>query len=237
MYLQVEIKIKSIASKTRSYVRNLLIIKQTGNYNLECTSPKVDQAEWALTGSFSSLILKSSNKSPQWVNLPQYTLGRTVKGCQGYNWRFSYTSSAQEVLGFLLPSFPPTLSCHSLSLELTSSVKVCLQARERKCWVTDPGDRFATYNDIQMWFSFWFAKGNAVFLPNSEECKKCKNFFLPWIFSNTFLVCLMQWFLCFLINFLPQPLHVPQLSSLKQYHAAPMNPPVVTESEWSIQRE
>lgn len=75
MRQQAEIKIKSIASKTRSYLRNHLIIKQVSGYNLKCTSPKVDQAEWTLTGSFSSLFLKSSDKSPQWAGefAPVYT--------------------------------------------------------------------------------------------------------------------------------------------------------------------
>lgn len=172
------------------------------------------------------------------MNLLLYTVGRTVKGCQSYDWRFSYTSSAQEMLGLLLSSFPPPPICHSLSLELISSVKVCLLAREGKCWVTDPGDRFATYNDIQMWFSFWFAKGNAVFLPNSEECKKCEDFFfLPWIFSNTFLESLLHLFFCFPINSLPESLHLPQPSSLKQYHVAPINTSVFTNNKWSIQRQ
>lgn len=75
MRQQIEMKIKSVSSKARSYLRNHLIIKQISSYNLECRSPKVNQSEWALTGSFSSLILKSSDKSLQWAGefAPVYT--------------------------------------------------------------------------------------------------------------------------------------------------------------------
>lgn len=136
-------------------------------------------------------------------------VGRWI--CPSICWEGQWKAASAMIEGLAAPVQPKrcwAFGCH-LSLHPRAVIPchwslfpqercMCLLAREGKCWVTDPGDKFATYNDIQMWFSFWFAKGNAVFLPNSEECKKCKEFFFyPEYLAILFLKACCNYFSLF----------------------------------------